>query len=57
MSVFNKDRKEIKTYKPGQQLFVKQNSILGFKLSPRYKIENLFTKETLEMSKWKSEGE
>lgn len=57
MSVFYKDRKEIKTYKPGQQLFVKQNSILGFKLSPRYKIENLFTKETLEMSKWKSEGE
>lgn len=35
----NKKRKEIKTYQPGQEIFVKQNTRLGSKLSKRYKKE------------------
>jgi len=35
----NKKRKEIKTYLPGQEIFVKQNTRLGSKLSPRFKKE------------------
>jgi len=35
----NEKRKEIKTYQPGQEIFVKQNTRLGSKLSKRYKKE------------------
>jgi len=33
----NKQKKTIKTYFPEQEIFVKQNTKLGSKLSPRFK--------------------
>lgn len=37
----NKRRNQIKNYEPGQTIFIKQNTRLGSKLSPRYKKETV----------------